>query len=58
MMFIAAPTGNVMQGWKISIYEAVNEPQNKLIATVYGFSESFTQKRAEAVLKALQELEK
>lgn len=58
MMFIAEPVGDLRNGWKASIFKAVNEPQNELIATVYGWNQSLTTRRAEAVLKALQELEK
>ena len=58
MMFISEVTGSLTAGYKASIYEAVHEPANKLIATVHGWSEYIVCERAKAVLKALQELEK
>lgn len=57
-MFRTDTTGHLVAGYKASIYERADEPANKLIATVYGWSEPITVQRAEAVLKALQELEK
>lgn len=58
MMFFAEIEGSVRAGWKISIYKPRSEPTNELIATVFGWSKALTTQRAQAILKALQELEK
>lgn len=58
MMFRTDTTGNLAAGYKASIYEPAKEAQNTLVATVYGWNQSLATRRAEAVLKALQELEK
>ena len=58
MMFITNAEGSARAGWKVSIYKPRNEPTNELIVTVFSWSEGLVTQRAQAILKALQELQK
>ena len=58
MMFITDVKGSARSGWEASIYKLRNEATNELIVIVFSWSEGLVTQRAQAILKALQELEK
>ena len=58
MMFTTDAEGSTWAGWKVSIYKPRNEPTNELIVTVFSWSEGLVTQCAQAIIKALQELEK
>lgn len=57
-MFATPPVNGQLRGWACAIYKLRHEAENQLIAIAYGWSEAIAVKRAEALLKTLQELEK
>lgn len=58
MMFATRPEGSLTSSYKICIYKPAPAAMNTLVAVVVGITETQATERAEAVLKALQELEK
>ncbi len=58
MMFITDVKGSARGGWEASIYKPRNQATNEPIAIVFGFNEAITALRAQAIIEALQALEK